>query len=107
MDDMLRYIKNCSDIELTLVATAIQERRRKDRDHTIQERQATLKVGDRIQIGSTVKPRYLAGTPGTIKGRKNGKFIVHLDEGCDQRAVARFGRAPVCPASILEPLKEG
>lgn len=62
---------------------------------------SALRPGDRVVIRN-IKPRYLNGMVGHVRGRMAGKIEVELDQ---QPRGDRFGKVLIFPASCVEALK--
>lgn len=76
-----------------------------DRRKIVKTRQATalvraLRVGDRVEVIGGIKPRYIVGAQGTVRGKLQTKIEVELDE-----AVGRFGKRVRIPATCLRKLE--
>ena len=62
---------------------------------------ASLRVGDRVRINHSAKPRYLHGQSGTVTGWAGQNVVVQLDQ-----PLGRFTTGELrCPPLILEPLR--
>jgi hypothetical protein len=60
---------------------------------------ASLRVGDRVRINHSAKPRYLHGHTATVTGWAGQNVVVQLDQ-----PVGRFTTGELrCPPLILEP----
>lgn len=58
---------------------------------------AALKVGDKVRIIPTAKPKQLAGRTGVVTEKKITKVMIDLD-----RPVGQYHRNVVCPPDLLD-----
>lgn len=60
----------------------------------------TDKVGDRLQFGTNVRPKYLQGVPVTVVGKKITNLVIQLDA-----PVGKYSTRPMpCSPSLLVPI---
>jgi ribosomal protein L21E len=88
------------DDHLSLLTTAIAQRRRHLAKAASIHALASVKVGDRVRINRSVRPLYLQGATGTVTGWSGQSVVVQLDV-----PVGRFTTGEVrCPPLGLEPI---
>lgn len=84
---------NFSNEELNDIALAI----RNARDLATRKLKFTLKVGSKVKINHTAKPRYLVGASATVVKINQTKVVINLDKPC-----GRFHKSVACPISLIE-----
>jgi hypothetical protein len=89
------------DDELAVLGAVINERTRLLATARSMTTLASLRVGDRVRINHSAKPRYLHGQSGTVTGWAGQNVVVQLDQ-----PLGRFTTGELrCPPLILEPLQ--
>lgn len=84
--------------ELNLLVDYIRYVYRAKRNQDAGRAFATIKVGDRVQIGNS-KPQYLTGQTGEVIEKKNSRILILLDGG----PVGKFKTGKVlCPPNTLK-----
>lgn len=87
------------DDKLSALNEQIRDRHLAIRRMRSRTARATLKVGDRIRIVDTVRPKYLAGSTGRVTGVSGPTtFLIQLDNG-----PGRFGGTIKVQASLVMP----
>jgi hypothetical protein len=85
------------DDDLDMIASLINDRRKMNRQIDGLDKFAALKVGDRVTISSTVRPKYLAGLPATVTKKNRTRVVIDLDA-----PAGRFHRNITAPAEMLD-----
>lgn len=88
------------DHELDRIGGVVSERRALLRAADTMAVMANLRVGDRVSINGSVRPKYMHGACGTVTGWAGPRVVVRLDH-----PTGRFGGELRCPPSVLEPLR--
>jgi hypothetical protein len=89
------------DDELAVLGAVINERTRLLATARSVTTLASLRVGDRVRINHSAKPRYLHGQSGTVTGWAGQNVVVQLDQ-----PLGRFTTGELrCPPLTLEPLQ--
>lgn len=82
-----------SNEEIDALGHVLREARRVN----AQKLKFTLKVGSKVKINQTAKPRYLAGVSATVVKINQTKVVIDLDKPC-----GRFFKNVNCPVSLIE-----
>lgn len=97
LSEVLTFILDAEPNEIDIIRNYIKDRAQSDKTAKRQKAFAALKVGDRIKIGSNVRPKYLAGATGTVTKKNVTRVIVDFDVPHN-----RFYRGVTCPPEMLE-----
>jgi hypothetical protein len=94
-------IDRCDREDLSVISAAVADRSRVLKNQQTRVAVATLKPGDTVRLVN-IKPKYLNGTRAEIVRRSGNKFLIRFEDGVDRRAIVRFGKEALCPATTLE-----
>ncbi len=96
--DIIRSIEEGTyDTHLEAIHDAVRERRRVRVATAAAEITGDIKVGDRVRLNSSCRPRYMIGAEGVVTKINGASFKVKLDD-----PTSRFGAEPRCPKSLIE-----
>jgi predicted RNA-binding protein with PUA-like domain len=101
LSKMLTLIANANERELELLNDQIRNRYRTMRNLQARHALRTLQVGDQVRL-TGLKPKYINGARGTIRGLRQTKFEVLLDDG---QYTGRFSRLVTVPATCLQKIE--
>lgn len=91
------------DDDLDRIAREVYDRRKIVAGMRARATVRALRVGDKVRLVRNIKPRYLVGLTGTVKGKLQTKIDIVIDEGQD---TGRFGRTLRTPASCVEKIED-
>lgn len=100
LDKICTLISRATDDEIREMLDAMNARRQLLWRAKEREALNSIRVGDTVRVISG-KPRYLIGTRATVIDRQNTRFRIRLLDPVDPRALRRFGREPLCPATMI------
>jgi hypothetical protein len=103
--DVVKYIMECDQHSLDIIARAIQVRRNTDRETDAMEALSTFYVGDRVLTKSNTRPKYMANKYATLVDVQPGKehpFKLQFDYPVVDTKGRRFSTASFTATGIVK-----